>query len=167
MVGSHLDSVPEGPGLNDNGSGSSSTLQVALQYAARYAAALKASADNKLSTFARARFGWWGAEEIGLLGSNFYVNSLVENPTEFEKVLGPAKEMRAELMKTEKSIQASLDQILVCQRELRELESDGYLSSRSSSINLSAGLELAQVATPDSPPVPAVRQPSCGCCAVM
>jgi len=26
MVGAHLDSVPEGPGLNDNGSGSSTVL---------------------------------------------------------------------------------------------------------------------------------------------
>jgi Zn-dependent M28 family amino/carboxypeptidase len=26
MVGAHLDSVPEGPGLNDNGSGSASVL---------------------------------------------------------------------------------------------------------------------------------------------
>jgi len=33
MVGAHLDSVPEGPGLNDNGSGSAMVLQMALQFA--------------------------------------------------------------------------------------------------------------------------------------
>ena len=31
MVGAHLDSVPEGPGIQDNGSGSAAILEVALQ----------------------------------------------------------------------------------------------------------------------------------------
>lgn len=30
ITGSHLDSVPEGPGVNDNGSGSSNNLELAL-----------------------------------------------------------------------------------------------------------------------------------------
>ena len=29
MAGAHLDSVPEGPGINDNGSGSAALLEVA------------------------------------------------------------------------------------------------------------------------------------------
>ena len=31
MVGAHLDSVPEGPGINDNGSGVAAVLETALQ----------------------------------------------------------------------------------------------------------------------------------------
>lgn len=63
MAGAHLDSVPEGPGINDNGSGSSGLIEVAETLA-------KAKPKNKL------RFAWWGAEESGLVGSNFYVNNL-------------------------------------------------------------------------------------------
>jgi Zn-dependent M28 family amino/carboxypeptidase len=63
MVGAHLDSVPEGPGINDNGSGSASILEVAR---------LVAGAE----TDATVRFAWWGAEELGLLGSENYVATL-------------------------------------------------------------------------------------------
>lgn len=38
--------------------------------------------------FTRARFGWWGAEEIGLLGSKYYVDDLVTKPQELEQLLG-------------------------------------------------------------------------------
>lgn len=63
-IGAHLDSVKEGPGINDNGSGSATILEIAKQYA-------KLSAPkNKL------RFLWFSAEELGLLGSDFYVKSL-------------------------------------------------------------------------------------------
>jgi Zn-dependent M28 family amino/carboxypeptidase len=65
VVGSHLDSVPAGPGINDNGSGSSTNLELALQL-------YKINFPNKN----KIRFAWWGAEEIGLLGSIYYVNSL-------------------------------------------------------------------------------------------
>ena len=65
MVGGHLDSVTAGPGINDNGTGSSSILEVAL------AAKASGTAFSK-----HLRFGWWGAEELGLVGSTFYVNSL-------------------------------------------------------------------------------------------
>ena len=66
VVGSHLDSVPAGPGINDNGSGSASNLEMARQFMA-------VNAPNKI------RFCWWGAEEEGLLGSEFYVNSVIES----------------------------------------------------------------------------------------
>eukprot|EP01121_Diplochlamys_sp_Union-15-3_P014356 TRINITY_DN456_c0_g1_i1.p1 TRINITY_DN456_c0_g1~~TRINITY_DN456_c0_g1_i1.p1 ORF type:complete len:530 (+),score=93.87 TRINITY_DN456_c0_g1_i1:85-1674(+) len=69
--GSHLDSVPAGPGINDNGSGSATNLQVAL-----LVDKLKYKPKNKL------RFCWWGAEEIGLLGSQFYVQNLLDNDRE-------------------------------------------------------------------------------------
>jgi hypothetical protein len=65
FAGSHLDSVPEGPGINDNGSGSSSLLEIAIQY-------FKMGIVPKQ----RVRFAWWGAEEIGLLGARHYVREL-------------------------------------------------------------------------------------------
>ncbi|WP_460356263.1 M28 family metallopeptidase [Mycobacterium sp. ZZG] len=64
MVGAHLDSVEEGPGINDNGSGVAAVLETALQ--------LGTSPDVANAV----RFGFWGAEEQGLLGSTDYVASL-------------------------------------------------------------------------------------------
>ena len=66
QAGAHLDSVVAGPGINDNGSGSAALLEVAEQMA-----------GTKLSN--RVRFSWWGAEELGLLGSNHYINDLAAN----------------------------------------------------------------------------------------
>ncbi|WP_183100386.1 M28 family metallopeptidase [Nocardioides pelophilus] len=66
MAGAHLDSVPEGPGINDNGSGSSALIEVAEQIA-------------KLKLPNRLRFAWWGAEEAGLVGSTYYVNNLSDD----------------------------------------------------------------------------------------
>jgi Zn-dependent M28 family amino/carboxypeptidase len=65
VVGAHLDSVFEGPGINDNGSGTSALLEIAEQMAA-----LKVKPQQKV------RFAFWGAEEAGLLGSEHYVASL-------------------------------------------------------------------------------------------
>jgi Zn-dependent M28 family amino/carboxypeptidase len=65
VIGAHLDSVSRGPGINDNGSGSAAILEIAEIFAAQVR-----ETRNKL------RFAWWGAEEEGLLGSTFYVNSL-------------------------------------------------------------------------------------------
>ncbi|MDV9188790.1 M28 family metallopeptidase [Streptomyces sp. SR27] len=65
MLGSHLDSVTAGPGINDNGSGSAGLLQTALELAKS-----KDKVRNKV------RFAWWSAEENGLLGSEHYVNNL-------------------------------------------------------------------------------------------
>ncbi len=64
MVGAHLDSVPEGPGINDNGSGVAAVLETALQ--------MGSSPDVRNAV----RFGFWGAEELGLLGSDNYVSTL-------------------------------------------------------------------------------------------
>jgi Zn-dependent M28 family amino/carboxypeptidase len=61
MAGGHLDSVPAGAGLNDNGSGVAALLHVAERLAGR---------DLPL------RFAFWGAEEIGLVGSRRYVDGL-------------------------------------------------------------------------------------------
>jgi Zn-dependent M28 family amino/carboxypeptidase len=67
VVGGHLDSVVEGPGINDNGSGVSTILETALQMAK-----LKVQPTNQV------RFAFWGAEESGLIGSEFYVSSLTK-----------------------------------------------------------------------------------------
>lgn len=64
MAGAHLDSVPEGPGINDNGTGTAAILETALQ--------LGPSPDVKNAV----RFAFWGAEEEGLIGSTDYVKSL-------------------------------------------------------------------------------------------
>ncbi|KGN30507.1 hypothetical protein N802_06740 [Knoellia sinensis KCTC 19936] len=63
VVGAHLDSVDVGPGINDNGSGSATILEIAQQMA-----------DLKLRN--AVRFTFWGAEESGLIGSQHYVDSL-------------------------------------------------------------------------------------------
>ncbi len=65
MAGAHLDGVPAGPGINDNASGSSAVLEVALAVARADARPTK-----------RLRFGWWGAEELGLIGSKYYAKNL-------------------------------------------------------------------------------------------
>ena len=64
MAGGHLDSVPEGPGINDNGSGIAAVLEIAEEMA-------KDPPAN-----ATLRFGFWNAEEWGLHGSTAYVRSL-------------------------------------------------------------------------------------------
>jgi len=66
LVGAHLDSVPEGPGINDNGSGSATILEIAEEMAEDRAP------QNPV------RFAFWGAEEAGLVGSTRYVAELTE-----------------------------------------------------------------------------------------
>ncbi|MGW7275424.1 M28 family metallopeptidase [Streptomyces sp. NPDC054864] len=65
MAGSHLDSVGSGPGINDNGSGSAAILETALTVA-----------REQYKPAKHLRFAWWGAEELGLVGSSHYVDKL-------------------------------------------------------------------------------------------
>ena len=65
LLGAHLDSVGHGPGINDNGSGSALVLEVARQ-----ARRLGIRPARGL------RFAFWGAEELGLVGSSAYVQRL-------------------------------------------------------------------------------------------
>src|SRR6185436_8754832 len=64
VVGGHLDSVFEGPGINDDGSGVSTILETAEAMAGLPAP------RNKV------RFIFFSGEEQGLLGSDFYVSQL-------------------------------------------------------------------------------------------
>ncbi|GGU60631.1 M28 family peptidase [Streptomyces lavendofoliae] len=75
MAGAHLDSVSSGAGINDNGSGSAAVLETAL-----------AVSRAQLKPTKHLRFGWWGAEELGLVGSKHYVSTLPA--TERAKVSG-------------------------------------------------------------------------------
>ena len=70
MVGAHLDSVPEGPGINDNGSGVGLVLELARGLAQERGQGV--------------RFALWGGEELGLLGSEHYVSSL--SPAELKTI---------------------------------------------------------------------------------
>jgi Zn-dependent M28 family amino/carboxypeptidase len=63
LAGAHLDSVPAGPGINDDGSGTSWQLDLAEEVAKRHP-------KNKI------RFLWFGGEEDGLVGSQYYAANL-------------------------------------------------------------------------------------------
>lgn len=64
VIGAHLDSVQAGPGINDDGSGSTVVLEV-LKAVSKFAVR-----DLKI------RVCFWGAEENGKLGSIAYIESL-------------------------------------------------------------------------------------------
>ncbi|WP_117214976.1 M28 family peptidase [Allorhizocola rhizosphaerae] len=70
MIGAHLDSVARGPGINDNGSGSAMVLALALAVAATGHRPQR-----------HLRFAWWGAEELGLIGSAHYIRMLTPEST--------------------------------------------------------------------------------------
>lgn len=63
MLGAHLDSVHDGPGINDNGSGTAAVLEIAR---------LLAGSEHP----ATLRFALWAGEELGLWGSGSYVQGL-------------------------------------------------------------------------------------------
>ena len=64
MLGGHLDSSLDGPGINDNGSGVATLLAMAAAFAERPAP------EHAI------RFAFWGAEEFGTHGSRHYVDNL-------------------------------------------------------------------------------------------
>jgi Zn-dependent M28 family amino/carboxypeptidase len=65
MLGGHLDSVVDGPGINDNGSGVAALLEVA-----------RGVASIGVPDGTTVRIAFWGGEEFGLLGSGAYVRGL-------------------------------------------------------------------------------------------
>ncbi|MGA8210617.1 MAG: M28 family peptidase [Nocardioidaceae bacterium] len=66
LAGAHLDSVNGGAGINDNGSGSATLLEIAEHM-------------SVVEPRNQVRFAWWGAEERGLLGSAEYVSQLQQS----------------------------------------------------------------------------------------
>lgn len=64
LLGAHLDSVTAGPGINDDGSGTAFQLELAEQLA-------KAGTPRN-----KIRFLWFGGEEDGLVGSQYYAAHL-------------------------------------------------------------------------------------------
>jgi hypothetical protein len=70
VVDAHLDAI-YGAGMLDNASGSATILDIAQEMR-------KVTPRNKL------RFIWFGGEELGLLGSDYYVNNL--SPAELGKI---------------------------------------------------------------------------------
>lgn len=72
IVGAHLDSTMDGPGLNDNGSGIAALLELAKA----------AVGSHPLATI---RFAFWAAEEPGLRGSARYVERL--SPKERKRIV--------------------------------------------------------------------------------
>ena len=73
MFGGHLDSVHDGPGINDDGSGVAALLEMAR--------AVAGGVDG-----GRIRFAFWAGEEYGLYGSRAYVTSL--SPDEVSALAG-------------------------------------------------------------------------------
>lgn len=69
LSGAHLDSVPDRPGMNDNGSAVAVLLEAALALPEEHSMG----------------FAWWGAEEYGLHGSLHYVADLQGTP-EFDSL---------------------------------------------------------------------------------
>ena len=68
LLGAHLDSIENGPGINDNGSGVATLLELAVQ-----ARTLGLEPEQPV------RFAFWAGEEAGEFGSRAYVKSL-EDP---------------------------------------------------------------------------------------
>ncbi|EAU90009.1 LAP1 [Coprinopsis cinerea okayama7 len=63
FAGAHTDSVPAGPGINDDGSGTIAVLEIALHL-------------TKYRVKNAVRFGFWTTEEFGLVGSEYHVTNL-------------------------------------------------------------------------------------------
>ena len=72
MIGAHLDSVSDGPGIVDNGSGVATLLEIAAQL----------GTDPSVQN--RVRFAFFGAEENGAEGSTGYVEGL--SPDDRKKI---------------------------------------------------------------------------------
>ena len=67
LAGAHLDSVPAGPGINDDGSGTAWQLD-----------ARRAGREAGIRRSNKIRFLWFGGEEDGLVGSQYYAAHLTQ-----------------------------------------------------------------------------------------
>ncbi|CAF4029032.1 unnamed protein product, partial [Rotaria sordida] len=78
VIGSHSDSVPAGPGINDDGSGSATNLALATNLARLF------QSSSYLPYKYRVKSCWWSAEEVGLVGSDYHVSQANHSTTEGE-----------------------------------------------------------------------------------
>ncbi|MEH7346148.1 M28 family peptidase [Bacillus sp. JJ1532] len=69
VVGAHHDSVAGAPGANDDASGTATTLELARVF-------------KNVPTDTEIKFITFGAEELGLIGSTYYVNNLSDDEQE-------------------------------------------------------------------------------------
>lgn len=65
MAGAHYDGIQDGPGMSDNASGAGALLETAIQM-------------QRVQPTNTVRFAWWGLEEEGLVGAEYYVANLTE-----------------------------------------------------------------------------------------
>ncbi|HEY6607879.1 MAG TPA: M20/M25/M40 family metallo-hydrolase [Candidatus Limnocylindria bacterium] len=72
MLGAHLDSVLDGPGINDNGSGVAALLEIARGLAA-----------TGVPDGWAVRIGLWGGEEFGTIGSRAYAATMGDEVTAY------------------------------------------------------------------------------------
>jgi len=77
VLGAHLDSVPDTPGINDNGSGCALIMEILRNCVRKY---MSGGLKNGL------RFAWFGSEEWGLIGSRVYTRAL--SPEDNLKIAG-------------------------------------------------------------------------------
>jgi Zn-dependent M28 family amino/carboxypeptidase len=70
MLGGHLDSVLDGPGINDDGSGTMAVLEIARELAALTSATPASEPRWKV------RVAFWTGEELGIFGSAAYARNI-------------------------------------------------------------------------------------------
>ena len=122
MVGGHLDSVIDGPGINDNGSGTMAILEMA-----RELARLRPEGAPW-----KVRVAFWTGEEIGLLGSFAYVGGLTpEDASSIEAylnfdMLGSTNQVR-EIYNTTASSRPTAGKVI--EQLLAQALADGDLAS--------------------------------------
>ena len=71
IIGGHIDSAIDGPGINDDGSGTMTNLEIGRRLAAATTGPQSQAEDGW-----KVRIAFWTGEEIGLLGSGAYVQGL-------------------------------------------------------------------------------------------
>jgi Zn-dependent M28 family amino/carboxypeptidase len=71
IIGGHIDSAVDSPGINDDGSGTMTVLEIGRQLAAATSGPQSGTGDGW-----KVRLGFWTGEEIALLGSTAYAEGL-------------------------------------------------------------------------------------------
>ena len=98
LVGAHLDSVPQGPGINDNGSGAAFVLELARLFAER-------GSDPQQ----QVRFAFWGAEESGLVGSGAWLTDPATGGVDKAKVASLSAYLNFDMMASPNGVRFVID----------------------------------------------------------